>query len=204
MICGLPVDGDWQRSGRRCCRGGCGAGRARSSRIHQPGRTGCVATRAAIGLVWIEHSGGVADCEPEGSRLPPQAWHSKRVTRSKSPPPGKKSNARSRRRRQHVHVSSSGHRLSVASAFEILHRAFVLLGGRARCESAKVAAAPGSWVLLSRVKAVFARFEFADHRFSCPHRRVRGPSAPKISGRPAAGGRSRRGSPSVCRPRRPP
>ena len=57
-------------------------------------------------------------------------------------------------------------RLSAAAALEILHCPLVLFRGRARGESTEVPASPGIWVLLSRVEAVFARFQFADHRFA--------------------------------------
>src|SRR5260221_663490 len=51
---------------------------------------------------------------------------------------------------------------------EILHRAFVLLGGGARLEGAEIAAPSGLRIDLARIEAVAARCELADHcRFAC-------------------------------------
>ena len=46
---------------------------------------------------------------------------------------------------------------------EILHRAFVLFGRRARLEGAEIAALAGLRVRLARIEPVFAGSEFADH-----------------------------------------
>jgi hypothetical protein len=47
--------------------------------------------------------------------------------------------------------------------FEVLHGAFVLFGGGATAERAEVTALAGSRVGFSRIQAVFARGEFANH-----------------------------------------
>jgi hypothetical protein len=49
-------------------------------------------------------------------------------------------------------------------ALEVLHRALMLLGRRARLECAEVAPAPGLRVGFARIKPVSAGFELADHR----------------------------------------
>src|ERR1019366_4647103 len=46
---------------------------------------------------------------------------------------------------------------------EILHRAFVPLGRRARIEGAEIAAPAGLRVFLARIEAVFAGGKLADH-----------------------------------------
>jgi alkanesulfonate monooxygenase SsuD/methylene tetrahydromethanopterin reductase-like flavin-dependent oxidoreductase (luciferase family) len=56
--------------------------------------------------------------------------------------------------------------------FEILHRAFVLLGGGAGSEGAEIAAAAGLGIYFSRVEPVLAGRQFADHGVaSAAHRR---------------------------------
>ena len=52
---------------------------------------------------------------------------------------------------------------SSACALEELHRFFVLHGGSAARKCAQVFALAGFLILLARVEAVFARFQFADH-----------------------------------------
>ena len=47
---------------------------------------------------------------------------------------------------------------------EVLHRALVLLGRRARRKRAEVAAAAGLRVDFARIEAIAARLELADHR----------------------------------------
>src|SRR6201989_2303518 len=49
-------------------------------------------------------------------------------------------------------------------AFEVLHRAFVLLGLGARLEGAEIAALAGLRVDLARIEALAAGLELADHR----------------------------------------
>ncbi len=51
----------------------------------------------------------------------------------------------------------------LGTALKVLHGAFVLLGSGARWKRAEVAAPPGFWVNLARIKPVLARFQFADH-----------------------------------------
>ena len=51
----------------------------------------------------------------------------------------------------------------LSAALEILHGAFVLLGGRTGLERAQVAPFAGFWVRLTRVQAIRARFEFPNH-----------------------------------------
>jgi hypothetical protein len=46
---------------------------------------------------------------------------------------------------------------------EILHGAFVLLGGRARFEGAEIAALAGLRIHFTGIKPVFAGLQFADH-----------------------------------------
>src|SRR4051794_18565100 len=48
-------------------------------------------------------------------------------------------------------------------ALEVLHRAFVLLGGGAGAEGAQIAALAGLRILLARVEPVLAGFQLADH-----------------------------------------
>jgi hypothetical protein len=51
-------------------------------------------------------------------------------------------------------------------ALEILHFTLVLFGGFAIVESAEIAALAGIGIDFSRIEAVLARFEFADHGVS--------------------------------------
>src|ERR1700683_3012679 len=51
----------------------------------------------------------------------------------------------------------------VLVVFEVLHGALVLFGGGATAERAEVTALTGSRVGFSRIQAVFARAEFANH-----------------------------------------
>ena len=50
-----------------------------------------------------------------------------------------------------------------AFAFEELNCAFMFFGGRARVECSQVAAFPCLRIFLSRIKTIFAGFEFSDH-----------------------------------------
>src|SRR5580704_2227591 len=50
--------------------------------------------------------------------------------------------------------------------FEILHGAFVLLGGGAAVEGAEIAAFAGLGIYLARIEPVFAGRQFADHGVS--------------------------------------
>lgn len=49
--------------------------------------------------------------------------------------------------------------------FEKLHLPLVTLRGGHRIESAEIAALAGRWIYLPRIKAILARFEFANHKF---------------------------------------
>jgi hypothetical protein len=62
-----------------------------------------------------------------------------------------------------------------ALAPEILHGAFVFLGGGARGEGSEVVALAGFGIFLARVEPVFAGFELADHRKENSHARARFP-----------------------------
>src|ERR1700741_2522439 len=55
-------------------------------------------------------------------------------------------------------------RMAASVALEVLHRALMLLGRRARLECAEVAPAAGLRVGFARIKPVSAGFELADHR----------------------------------------
>src|SRR5262249_57167991 len=57
-----------------------------------------------------------------------------------------------------------GGRFAASMTLEILHRALVLLGRRARLERAEIAAAAGLRVDLAGIEAIAARAELADHR----------------------------------------
>src|SRR5690242_1474867 len=51
----------------------------------------------------------------------------------------------------------------LAAPLEVLNRTFVLFGRFARREGPEVATLTGLWILLSRIKAIFARFQLTDH-----------------------------------------
>src|SRR5215468_12417580 len=53
---------------------------------------------------------------------------------------------------------------AASMTLEVLHRALVLLGRRARRKRAEVAAAAGLRVDFARIEAIAARLELADHR----------------------------------------
>src|SRR4029077_8302901 len=55
-------------------------------------------------------------------------------------------------------------RMAASVALEVLHRALMLLGRRARLECAEVPPAPGLRVGFARIKPITAGFELADHR----------------------------------------
>ena len=69
-------------------------------------------------------------------------------------------------------------RTPVLVVFEVLHRPLVLFGGGAAAERAEVSALAGSRVGFSRVQAVFARAEFANHG-DFPFFVFRAPRAPR-------------------------
>ena len=54
-------------------------------------------------------------------------------------------------------------RLELTCSFEELHGTFVLARGLERIEGTEISPLAGFGVLLARIKAVFAGFEFADH-----------------------------------------
>jgi hypothetical protein len=53
--------------------------------------------------------------------------------------------------------------LLLLMTFEVLDRALVRFGLFQGGEGAEVAAFPGFWIFLARIKAVFAGFELTDH-----------------------------------------